>query len=324
MISIIVPVYNSEKWVVRCIESLINQTYRDIEIILVNDGSADKSLDICKSYAEKDKRIVVIDKENTGVSSTRNAGLDAAKGEYIQFVDSDDYIEPEMCEMFLKNIGNSDLAICGMRIWENERVLREPHLKSGIYEIRNNIDIYFDLRRINLGPCNKLYKKSMITHRFREDISLGEDTIFVLDYMKDVKSAAVLSECMYNVVLDNADSLNKKKSQDKLDILIDQRKKEEDVLLAMYGPSCDMTQIYNEYLLNTHAFFLQTAQHYSKILMDMIRKYANNDFLLEKIKKSVPKRWDLKVFRRFFSKKHTFLVWLYFKIKTVYYGGGRN
>ena len=124
------------------------------------------------------------------------------------------------------------------------------------------------------------------------------------------------------MVLDNADSLNKKKSQDRLDILIDQRKKEEEFLVSIYGPSCDMTQVYNEYLLNAHAFFLKTAQNYN--LMDMIRRYLHNIFLQEKIKKSIPQRWDLKIFKWIFSKKHTFLVWLYFKIKTVYYGGGRN
>lgn len=95
MLSIIVPVYNAESFIGRCIESVLNQSYKDFELILVNDGSLDSSLDVCKKYAEKDKRIVVINKKHCGVSKCRNAGLDAAKGDYITFVDSDDYVGKE-------------------------------------------------------------------------------------------------------------------------------------------------------------------------------------------------------------------------------------
>ena len=112
MISIIVPVYNAEKWIDRCIKSLIKQTYDDIEIILVNDGSTDTSLSVCKKYADIDKRIVVIDKKNSGVSATRNIGIEIAKGEYIQFVDSDDYIDEKMCEMLVNAI-EKDLSPYG-------------------------------------------------------------------------------------------------------------------------------------------------------------------------------------------------------------------
>ena len=320
MISIIVPIYNSEKWLSRCVESLINQTYKDIEILLVNDGSTDKSLEICKEYEKKDSRITVIDKENGGVSSSRNAGIDAAKGEYIQFVDSDDFIEPQMCEMFANSINDVDMVICGMRIYEQGRILREPHLESAIYDIRDSIDIYFGLRKINLGPCNKLYRKSLITQQFKEGISLGEDTIFLLDYMKNVARVAVISECLYNVVLDNENSLNKKKFLNRLDLLLEQRKTEEETLIYIYGNSCDLTQLYNQYLSNTHAYFLLIARAYKSELKAMIKKYVNRDILQEKIRKSSPARWDLNIFRTLFLKKLTILLWFYFKIKSIYYG----
>ena len=96
MISIIVPIYNVELYLEKCIESIINQTYKDIEVILINDGSTDKSGIICDKYAKIDDRIIVLHKENGGVSSARNKGLDIAKGDYIAFVDPDDYIEPNM------------------------------------------------------------------------------------------------------------------------------------------------------------------------------------------------------------------------------------
>ena len=98
MISIIVPIYNVELYLEKCIESIINQTYKDIEVILINDGSTDKSGIICDKYAKIDDRIIVLHKENGGVSSARNKGLDIAKGDYIAFVDPDDYIEPNMYE----------------------------------------------------------------------------------------------------------------------------------------------------------------------------------------------------------------------------------
>jgi glycosyltransferase involved in cell wall biosynthesis len=95
MLSIIVPVYNSEAFVGRCIESVLNQSYKDFELILVNDGSTDSTLEVCNEYAKKDKRVIVLNRKHSGVSKSRNAGLDRAKGDYITFIDSDDYVDKE-------------------------------------------------------------------------------------------------------------------------------------------------------------------------------------------------------------------------------------
>ena len=97
-VSIIVPIYNMEQYLNRCLESIINQTYENIEIILINDGSKDNSLEICKNYAKKDNRIMIIDQKNSGVSSARNSGLDKATGEYLAFVDPDDWIDKDGIE----------------------------------------------------------------------------------------------------------------------------------------------------------------------------------------------------------------------------------
>ena len=324
MISIIVPIYNAEKWLKRCVDSLVKQTYKDIEILLINDGSTDGSLEICNSYAKKDKRIVVIDKENTGVSATRNCGIKKAKGEYIQFVDSDDYIDSNMCEALADAIKNADMAMCGMRIWKNDTVLREPHIDDGIYTLKDNIDIYFQLRKINLGPCNKLYRRELIKNYFIENISLGEDTIFVLEYMRNVQTISVLSDCLYNVVLDNENSLNKKKNADTLSLLIEQRKEEENVLTEIYGTDSDFTQIYNQYLYNVHAHFLNLIKMGYEAIKSEISIHINNALLQEKIKHSAPERWDMKIFKSIFSKKHIHATCLYFKIKTIYYANRRR
>ena len=104
MLSVIIPIYNSEKYLEKCLESVVNQTFTDMEIILVNDGSTDHSLDICNSYQKKDTRIKVISKENGGLIRARKTGLSAAAGKRIGFVDSDDWIEPEMYEVLLRHM----------------------------------------------------------------------------------------------------------------------------------------------------------------------------------------------------------------------------
>ena len=113
-ISIIVPIYNTEKYLTNCINSIINQSYKNLEIILVNDASTDNSLNICKEFQEEDKRIVLFDIEHSGVSKARNCGLDNATGDYIGFVDSDDYIEPNMFETLIKAIKkySADISMC--------------------------------------------------------------------------------------------------------------------------------------------------------------------------------------------------------------------
>ena len=102
MVSIIVPVYNAEQYLRRCVDSILNQEYTDFELFLVNDGSTDSSGDICEEYGDKDHRVIVIQKENTGVSDSRNLALDRARGKYLQFLDSDDWITPDATRLFVR------------------------------------------------------------------------------------------------------------------------------------------------------------------------------------------------------------------------------
>ena len=114
-ISVIVPIYNVEKYLEKCLDSIINQTYKNLEIILVNDGSTDSCRDIMEKYAKLDKRIIIVDKTNGGLSDARNAGTKIATGKLISYIDSDDYIEKDMIEYLYKGIKeyNSDISICG-------------------------------------------------------------------------------------------------------------------------------------------------------------------------------------------------------------------
>ena len=124
LVSVIIPIYNVEKYINKTINSVINQTYKNLEIILVNDGATDNSLEICKKYNEIDSRIMIIEKENGGLSSARNAGLDVAKGEYISLIDGDDFIESHFIEYLLSLIikSEADIAECYLEKIDEEKI----------------------------------------------------------------------------------------------------------------------------------------------------------------------------------------------------------
>ena len=135
-ISIIVPIYNTEKYLERCLQSILNQSYRNIEIILVNDGSDDNSLAICNKYKDKDKRIIVIDKKHTGVADTRNIGLEKASGNYIGFVDSDDYIDIDMFKKLIVGAEKykCDISMCDLIETYNTNDERFVVVAKRVYE----------------------------------------------------------------------------------------------------------------------------------------------------------------------------------------------
>lgn len=179
-ISIIVPVYNAEKKLERCVASLRGQSYENIEILLVNDGSRDNSLNICQKLAQEDGRIRVIDKPNGGVSSARNAGLDGATGEFVMFCDSDDWADPAWCACLMENYQPEQLTVCDF-YWDEVPALshREPT------ETVKKQD-YLHQSKLMCGPWNKLFsRKVMEEHhiRFSETLSLGEDFVLCLTYL---------------------------------------------------------------------------------------------------------------------------------------------
>ena len=194
MISIIVPVYNTEKYLKRCINSIINQTYKNIELILVDDGSLDNSGKICDEYAKKDNRIKVIHKTNGGMSSARNCGLDIATGNYIAFVDSDDYIALNMLEtMRLYIVDNEvDMAVCGFTRLTENKILSEQgkNVISGVYSAENlfesetaHIDGVKD--RVSLyteSLWNKLYKKK-IFHDLRLKVGKNHEDFYIMHHI---------------------------------------------------------------------------------------------------------------------------------------------
>lgn len=165
LISVIVPVYKVEKYIHKCIESIINQTYDNLEIILIDDGSPDNCPKICDEYALRDNRIKVIHQENKGLSSARNKGIELAKGEYIGFVDSDDFVEPSMFQDLYNAIvkNNADISICNFYVINNKS--KEKIIKNGLknkqyYKIEALREILLD-NEIQSYAWNKLYKREL-------------------------------------------------------------------------------------------------------------------------------------------------------------------
>ena len=207
-ISIIVPVYNTEKYLDRCIQSILSQTYTDFELLLINDGSTDSSGAICDKYAEQDSRVRVFYKENGGVSSARNVGLNNAEGEYIIFVDSDDYMKPQMCEILYNTLirEQADIVICGTE-----------ETGGGFWKPRNNENYNRESFFENFGkllqtellspPWNKIFIKSRIKHYFRDDISFGEDLVFNLQYLFHCNKISFITASPYFHTKDNNESL---------------------------------------------------------------------------------------------------------------------
>lgn len=205
-ISIIVPIYNVEKYLNRCIESILNQTFRDFELILVNDGSTDNSLDICRYYEDIDNRICVINKNNGGLSSARNCGIKNAKYEYIGFIDGDDYIHPQMYELLYDAIikNNSDLSICDYKkVFENESVINKIYSYNESYiNTFSNIEclnrLYDKNNKIDfIIACNKLYKKDLFN---TVDFPLGklhEDEFIAHKILYETKKVTFINKKLY-------------------------------------------------------------------------------------------------------------------------------
>lgn len=195
-ISIIVPIYNAEKYVLKCVESIMKQTYANFELLLVDDGSCDKSLEICKLLEKRDSRINLIQQNNSGVSSARNAGINAANGEYVMFIDADDYIDETFLEsaLYIAEKYEIDFYISGikMEIWNNNTILKSYDYtitKSERYTVKSLLDAWrIEYPQVCLnGSWCKLYSKAIIDNyniRFDEALERDEDTYFNLDFLK--------------------------------------------------------------------------------------------------------------------------------------------
>lgn len=250
LITVIIPVYNAEKYIAECLESLINQTYKNLEIIVINDGSKDNSGTICDQYKEKDSRIQVIHKENGGVSLARNSGLEIAKGKYIAFVDGDDYLDKEYFEKMLKILKEKqvDIVLCGFnRVYDNniEKVTKGKSL------IMNKEEFLTDILNVQGGAGivhSKLWKKEVIQGtNFDKNIKIGEDSYFCIQAVKNVNNVYVLDEALYNYRFNNESAVRKYK-KDFPDLCLTSMKIAKKYIEKEYNNNKNIIKKFNNYI----------------------------------------------------------------------------
>lgn len=214
--SVIIPVYNSEKTLGRCLDSILNQAFSDYEILLINDGSADCSDEICREYAKAHPQIRYFAKENGGVSSARNLGLNEAKGEYILFADSDDYVSSDYFEVINKSVDEvcPDLLLFGYRnfggvesAWDTGVFYEST--ESGVARRVSQV-----MRQYLLSSLlSKVFRRDIIESnrlRFDGDLAIAEDLAFIFAYAMHIRSMASIEDRLYNVDVGNSNSLSRK------------------------------------------------------------------------------------------------------------------
>lgn len=218
-VSIVVAIYNVESYLEKCIQSVIYQTYKDIEIILVNDGSSDGSLTVCRNFERQDSRIKIIDQKNQGVSVARNQGIENSTGDYIMFVDGDDYLQTNIVEELVKHAGTNDITICAYKAFnETDSLIETCHFFYGDREFnKNKMDLYLQLINLSYGqtgkyytavgvPWGKLYKASfLLKHNLYFDKKLVkmQDNIFNMQAFALADGIKYIDQPLYMYRLNN-------------------------------------------------------------------------------------------------------------------------
>jgi glycosyltransferase involved in cell wall biosynthesis len=200
-ISIIIPVYNAEHTVARMVESVLRQTFKDFELILVNDGSSDGSTEILANFAKTDQRVVVINQKNAGPAVARNTGLGKASGKFVMFFDADDEVEPNMLAEMVQAIDGADLAVCGWQEIYDDKI-KDLSFQTEIMSGDLNPQILKSLGSDGkfYGIWNKIYRRSLIKKHqihFPTDLRFGEDLLFNFEYYRHVQKIRVLDKILY-------------------------------------------------------------------------------------------------------------------------------
>lgn len=326
LISVIIPIYNSEKTLTRCIEAVLKQTYSNLEIILINDGSKDSSKNICEEFAKNDNRIVLINKENEGVGRARNVGLEKATGDFITFVDSDDYLENNAIEVLYRALvenkvdcvrGNYDI------ITSNKISTNSENSENKKYE-KDDFVYHLLTDRFKAFLWLLLVKRECIKDKFSEEIFLYEDFDFYLSVLGNVDSIYTLSTITYHYVIDNKDSLSR--NENKIDLKIEEFKKARSVVretMKKYSfdsaknlEVLDTTIIKN--IINYYYYKYKVNKNVSKI-MDDFKVLEKDPIFIEMYKNYNDKTLSKKekLFNKSLFKHNTFLFYLLCKIKDV-------
>lgn len=321
-VSVIVPVHNAEKTLSRCVESILAQSYKNLEVILVNDGSTDRSLEICQSLVNMDNRVVVIDKNRDGVSSARNSGLKATTGDFIQFVDADDTLKPNMTENLVETMlkTNADVVICGYdRVSSKSVNAKRP--KSAIYSETSAFkDTFVELYKGAFfnAPWNKLYRRDKIKGLFDENISMGEDLLFNLAYFSNCNKISVISDNLYNYNVASQVSLAAKFDDSLLSTQIILNKKVQEFFENKFG-SRDFRDI-NEVFAKEIYYYLKKLVILScydrRVALEKIKACLNNEDVKKTLNNVTLTDTQVAIICTLMRLKCGFAIYLFFKLKS--------
>lgn len=314
-VSIVIPIYNVEKYLEKCVESVVNQTYNKLEIILVNDGSNDSSGILAENLAKLDKRIKVFTKKNGGVSSARNFGLEKSTGKYIMFIDPDDYIELNMIEnmIYLAEENGSDMVICGYYFENHYKTIKsninidqfavnyiEAEYRNIIEMKKNMVDIWDTSLMYNVW--NKIYRKDLIIENNIKfsDKKMGEDLEFNINYLNICTSMYITSKCFYHYIREREGAATQNYVKNWFEI----RLKENDNLKKFFAYYGIMDENGREYLsrrfVERTLGCIENEFNYKNIKsktekMNEIKKIINNRELQEALKYMKPKSKKISV-----------------------------
>jgi len=221
LVSVIVPVYNVEEYLDDTIKSVFNQTYSNWELILVDDGSTDKSRNICLSYQKKDSRVLVIHTTNGGVSKARNTGLKLMHGRWFMFLDSDDLLKSNAIATAVEQTTKSDIVIFGTESFPEKQniCITRQKFYSGFQDMNQDFSELYQASAFN-SPCNKLYRHKERIEPFDEGLSMGEDLLFNLKYLQRCTGIVVIPEKLNCYRRDRPDSLSRKWDKNSIDIQV--------------------------------------------------------------------------------------------------------
>ena len=243
-ISVIVPVYNVEQYLERCVNSIINQTYTNLEIILVNDGSTDNSGKLCDELAKKDERIRVIHKENGGLSDARNRGIDEAESDLVGFIDSDDYIDSDMYEVLLKNLNNTDadLSMCALYdVYNNTPEAQVANKETWELSSEQAIKMVMEAKILSVTAVNKLYRKSLFTDLKFEVGKIAEDAFIMIKLLDKCEKIVATNEKKYYYV-HRENSITTQKFSTKFLNVIEAYEQNSNIILEKYPKLKDVAQ----------------------------------------------------------------------------------
>lgn len=309
LVSIIVPVYNVEKFLDKCITSIKKQTYKNIEIILVDDGSVDSCPAMCDKYATEDGRIKVIHKENGGLSSARNAGLDIASGEYVLFVDSDDYIEAELCETVLAYMSEDvDIVAFGFKRVFDEGEEKVEFTGRAISVSKPELfQAYINRENFTHMVCDKMFRHNLFQNmRFIEG-RLAEDLAISYKLFGNARKAVAIDTCFYNYYTRS----NSIMGAGSIKLCLDTYKGE----CEAYSYTCTYYPLYQK--ANNTRFINQSMKTYLKLIKRYGEQYQNED--LEFVKQNIDKidKFNIGIAAKLFYfvfKISKDLAWLLFKV----------